>query len=444
MTGDRFDYVVVGAGSAGSVVAGRLSENCQDRVCVLEAGPTDRSLLIHVPAAVVYALNDPRINWMFRTAPSWGTAGRSIIQSRGKTLGGSGSINGHVYTRGHRSDFDTWAEMGNRGWSYQDILPFFKRSERRIGPGDDTYRGREGPFTITDIEETDLLSDAFIETAKSLGIPQNPDYNGASQDGIAYVQRSIAKGRRVSPARAFLYPAMKRGNTDVRTNARALQILFEGKRAIGVRYLRHGREEVVVASKEVILSCGAIGSPHLLQVSGIGNPQLLRGIGVEVVHALSGVGENLRDHYAARMVMRIKGIGTINERTHGLNLFKEIMRYALTAARRPSSHSDAGLLLLEIRRTARSRRYPDLLHPGKLSLRCLVGARPPPRSHDCGMAATASERRLRTCAVRRSARGARIPAKLPGRGRGPPSDNRCHATWPPDRCRTSLRAFCRR
>ena len=328
--GDRFDYVVVGAGSTGSVVAGRLSEAGGRRICVLEAGPVDRSPCIHVPAAVVYALDNPRINWMYETAPGWGTGGRRLIQSRGKTLGGSGSINGHVYTRGHRSDFDTWAEMGNRGWSYEEVLPYFKRSEGRIGEGDDRYRGRSGPFTITDIDEPDPLCDAFIEGAQSLGIPRNPDYNGATQDGIAYVQRSIRRGRRVSPARAFLYPAMKRGNTDVRTEARVLQILFDGRRAVGVRYRRHGHDEMVYATREVILSGGAIASPHLLQVSGIGAPDLLQRLGVPVVHALPGVGENLRDHYAARMVMRIKGMTTINERVRGLNLVKEVARYAFS------------------------------------------------------------------------------------------------------------------
>ncbi|QOR37690.1 choline dehydrogenase [Billgrantia diversa] len=325
---DRFDYVIIGAGSAGSVVASRLSESGQGSVCVLEAGPPDRHPSIHVPAAVVHALDNPRINWMYRTAPSWGTGGRSIIQSRGKTLGGSGSINGHVYTRGHRADFDGWAALGNSGWSYAELLPYFKRCEGRIGDGDDRYRGRTGPFTITDIDQPDPLCDAFMDGAESLGIPRNPDYNGASQEGIAYVQRSIHRGRRVSPARAFLYPAMKRGNTEVRTRARALHVLFAGRRAVGVRYHRHGRDHLVLANREVILCGGAIASPHLLQLSGIGAPGLLQRIGVPLVHALPGVGENLCDHYAARMVMRIRGIETINERVRGLKLVKEVARYA--------------------------------------------------------------------------------------------------------------------
>lgn len=327
---DRFDYVVIGAGSAGSVVAGRLSEAGQGTVCVLEAGPPDRHPSIHVPAAVVHLLDNPRLNWRYRTTPSWGTAGRCLVQSRGKTLGGSGAINGHVYTRGHHADFDGWAALGNRGWSYAEVLPYFKRCERRIGDGDDRYRGRAGPFTITDIDQPDPLCDAFMDGAASLGIPRNPDYNGASQEGIAYVQRSIHRGRRVSPARAFLYPAMKRGNTEVRTRTQVVQIVFAGRRAVGVRYHRRGRDEVVLANREVILCGGAIASPHLLQLSGVGAPGLLQRIGVPLVHALPGVGENLCDHYAARLVMRIRGIETINERVRGLKLVREVARYAFT------------------------------------------------------------------------------------------------------------------
>lgn len=259
-----------------------------------------------------------------------GTAGRSIIQSRGKTLGGSGAINGHVYTRGHPSDFDAWAEMGNPGWGYGDVLPYFKRSERRIGIGDERYRGRKGPFVITDINEPDPLCEAFMDGAEALGIPRNPDYNGASQEGIAYVQRSIHRGRRVSPARAFLYPALKRRNLNLRTRAHVRQILFEGKRAVAVRYRQGGKDDVVRANREVVLCGGAIASPHLLQVSGVGSPDLLSRIGVPVVQPLAGVGENLRDHFAARMVAGIQGMRTINERVLGLGMLKEVARYVLT------------------------------------------------------------------------------------------------------------------
>lgn len=327
---DSFDYVIVGAGSSGSVVAGRLAEMGNATVCVLEAGPPDRHPFIHIPAAVVYTLGNSTINWMYRTEPCWGTAGRSIIQSRGKTLGGSGAINGHVYTRGHSSDFDAWAEMGNPGWGYGDVLPYFKRSERRIGIGDERYRGRKGPFVITDINEPDPLCEAFMDGAEALGIPRNPDYNGASQEGIAYVQRSIHRGRRVSPARVFLYPALKRRNLNLRTRAHVRQILFEGKRAVAVRYRQGGKDDVVRANREVVLCGGAIASPHLLQVSGVGSPDLLSRIDVPVVQPLAGVGENLRDHFAARMVAGIQGMRTINERVLGLGMLKEVARYVLT------------------------------------------------------------------------------------------------------------------
>ena len=327
---DSFDYVIVGAGSSGSVVAGRLAEMGNATVCVLEAGPPDRHPFIHIPAAVVYTLDNSTINWMYRTEPCWGTAGRSIIQSLGKTLGGSGAINGHVYTRGHPSDFDAWAEMGNPGWGYGDVLPYFKRSERRIGIGDERYRGRKGPFVITDINEPDPLCEAFMDGAEALGIPRNPDYNGASQEGIAYVQRSIHRGRRVSPARAFLYPALKRRNLNLRTRAHVRQILFEGKRAVAVRYRQGGKDDVIRANREVVLCGGAIASPHLLQVSGVGSPDLLSRIGVPVVQPLAGVGENLRDHFAARMVAGIQGMRTINERVLGLGMLKEVARYILT------------------------------------------------------------------------------------------------------------------
>jgi len=327
---DSFDYVVIGAGSAGSVVAGRLAEMSNATVCVLEAGPPDRHPFIHIPAAVVYTLSNATINWMYPTEPSWGTAGRSIVQSRGKTLGGSGAINGHVYTRGHASDFDTWRDMGNPGWGYRDVLPYFKRSERRIGRGEDRYRGRKGPFIITDIDEPDPLCEAFMDGAEALGIPRNPDYNGAYQDGVAYVQRSIHQGRRVSPARAFLYPSLKRRTMDLRTDAQAHRILFEGRRAAGVCYRRGGKDEVVRARREIVLCSGAVASPQLLQVSGVGAPDLLRRIGVPLVQPLAGVGENLRDHYAARMVAGIRGLPTINERLLGLGLLKEIGKYLLS------------------------------------------------------------------------------------------------------------------
>ncbi len=332
MTTQNFDYIIVGAGSTGSVVAGRLSENGTYSVCVLEAGPPDRNPFIHIPAGVLYTLKNPAINWMYKGAASAGTNGRQINQARGKTLGGSGAINGHIYNRGQRMDFDSWAQMGNRGWGYGDVLPYFKRSENKLGGGDDGYHGHGGPFTVTDIDETHPLCDAFIRGAESLGIPVNPDYNGRRQEGIAYAQRSVHKGRRVSPARSFLYPAIKRGNTQVLTKAHLQKVLIENKRAVGVVYKLgdRSRPEITLrANREVILCAGAIASPQLLQLSGIGAARHLTDIGVPVVHELPGVGENLRDHYAVRSVARIHNMATINEQTRGLNLVKEVIKYGL-------------------------------------------------------------------------------------------------------------------
>lgn len=330
---ETFDYVIVGAGSAGSVLAGRLSEDESTTVCVLEAGPRDWHPFIHIPAGFMYTLVNPRVNWLYTSEASEWTGGRRIAAPRGKTLGGSSSINGHIYNRGQRLDFDGWAQRGNRGWGYADVLPYFRRSERRIGEADDTFRGREGNLPITDLDWRDPLCEAFIEGAVEMGIPRNRDYNGTMQAGVSYVQRIIQNGRRMSAARGYLHPAMGRRNLTVRTNAHASEIMLDGKRAVGVRYRQGGRNGTpteVRAAKEVILCGGAVNSPQLLQVSGIGPAPLLQAHGIAVRHALPGVGENLRDHYAPRFVARVKNAETINERTHGLRLVGEVLKYAFT------------------------------------------------------------------------------------------------------------------
>ena len=330
---DTFDYVIVGAGSAGCVLANRLSEDAGVTVCVLEAGPRDWHPYIHLPAGFIKTFYDPKINWCYSQEPGPWTAGRRIFAPRGKTLGGSSSINGHIYNRGQHQDFDTWAQLGNRGWGYPDVLPYFRRLERRIGEGEDTYRGRDGGLTVTDIGWSDALCDAFIAGAVSLGIPRNPDYNGKTQEGVSYAQRTIHNGRRVSSATAFLHPAIKRGNVRVITYAHATEVVFDGKRAVGVRYAKGGRggaRHEVRARKEVILSGGTYNSPQLLQLSGVGDPALLQSLGIELRHALPGVGEGLQDHYAPRSVARVKNIKTINERARGLNLALEAIKWATT------------------------------------------------------------------------------------------------------------------
>ncbi|MDA9444278.1 choline dehydrogenase [Bradyrhizobium sp. CCBAU 51745] len=327
---DRFDYVIVGAGSAGCVLTSRLSEDPNTSVCVLEAGPNDWHPYIHLPAGFIKTFHMKSINWAYQQEPGPYTNGRSIYAPRGKTLGGSSSINGHIYNRGQRMDFDTWAQMGNRGWGYADVLPYFRRLEKRIGEGEDIYRGRDGNLIVTTMDWRDPLCEAFMEGAVSLGIPRNPDYNGRTQEGVSYCQRTINNGLRVSGATAFLKPAMKRPNVHVHTHAHATEIIFEGKRAVGVRYSKGGRGGTPVevrANKEVILAGGTYNSPQLLQLSGIGSPDLLNAHGIKVRHALP-VGEGLQDHYAPRTVARVKDIKTINELRRGWRLWVEAMKWA--------------------------------------------------------------------------------------------------------------------
>ena len=266
---DRFDYVIVGAGSSGSVLTNRLSEDPEVTVCVLEAGPRDWHPYIHLPAGFIKTFHMKSINWAYQQEPGPWTGGRSIYAPRGKTLGGSSSINGHIYNRGQRLDFDTWGQLGNRGWSYSDVLPYFKRLECRVGDCDESYRGREGSLTVTTMDWRDPLCEAFMEGAISLGIPRNPDYNAKTQEGVSYCQRTINKGLRVSAATAFLHPARKRPNVEVRTHAHVTNIIFEGKQAVGVRYIKGGKGGTVFevrANKEVILAGGTYNSPQVLQL----------------------------------------------------------------------------------------------------------------------------------------------------------------------------------
>ncbi|MGD9804978.1 MAG: GMC family oxidoreductase [Hyphomicrobiaceae bacterium] len=327
---ETFDYVIVGAGSAGCVLANRLTADGITSVCLLEAGPPDWLPWIHIPAGFIKTFYDPSVNWMYSMEPSEWTGGRRIHAPRGKTLGGSSSINGHIYNRGQPLDFDTWAQMGNRGWGYADVLPYFKRLEARTGEGDETFRGRDGNLTVSDIDWIHPLCEAFIQGAVEAGIPRNPDYNGAKQEGVAYAQRTIQNGRRVSTARAFLNPIKSRPNLNIVTEAHATGLIMEGRRVRGVRYVKGGRggpSIEVRASREVILSGGTYNSPQLLQLSGIGSPELLARHGIEVHHALPGVGESLKDHYAPRFVARVKNIETINERVRGLKLASEVAKW---------------------------------------------------------------------------------------------------------------------
>jgi choline dehydrogenase len=336
MENETFDYVIIGGGSAGSVLAERLSADGKNTICVLEAGPADTNPFLHIPAGYVKTLVNPALTWTFKSQPSAGTAGRAIALPQGKVMGGSSSLNGLVYNRGQADDFNHWAQLGNIGWGYDDVLPYFRKSERRIG-GDDKYRGRDGGIVISDPGWTHPLCEAFIEGVVAKGIPRSNDYNAESQAGVGYFQRMIHNGKRISAARAFLRPAMQRSNVSVRTNVRVNRILLEGKRAVGVRYRASGRESAeknLYARREVILSAGTINSTRLLQVSGIGPGPLLQSLAVPVLHELPGVGENFRDHYFVRLAARLKeGVISLNQQAKGWRLAVEILKWA---AGRPS------------------------------------------------------------------------------------------------------------
>ena len=329
---NNFDYIIVGAGSSGCVLANRLSADGKNSVCLLEAGPPDWNPFIHIPAGFIKTLINPNVNWLFKSEPSWGTDGRVIDIPRGKTLGGSSSINGMVFNRGQNLDFDTWAQKGNRGWSYSDLLPYFKKYEKRYGEYDETYRGNKGELPITDLEYRDPLCEAFIKGAIEYGIPLNKDYNGELQEGVSYVQRNTRGRFRVSAAKAFLNPAKSRSNLQIITNAFVTKINFKNKTAIGVEYFkggRRGKKVNLLANKEVILSSGVIKSPHILHMSGVGPAEDLQKLGIDVIHDLKGVGMNLRDHFAPRLTARAKNIETINEKSRGIKLLKEIGKYVI-------------------------------------------------------------------------------------------------------------------
>jgi choline dehydrogenase len=333
-TMESFDYIIIGAGSAGCVLANRLTQDGKYSVCLLEAGSTDWHPLIHIPVGFIKLMDNKSLDWGYSTEPGEGSGGRSIIQTRGKVLGGSSSINGNVYTRGHCDDFNHWAQRGNSGWGYDDILPYFKRAERRIGEGDDHYRGREGPLAVTDTDWKHPLCEAFIEGAVSLGIPRNKDYNGASQEGVTYTQRTINNGLRVSAADAFLNPVKKRKNLKIRTRAHVTSLVIEDKQVKGVRYVRGarpnspGRQSTEIrANREVIMAAGVFNSPQMLQLAGIGSADLLRPLGVDVILDLPGVGENLRDHFAPRFTAKVKNTYSINQRAQGPRLIGEAAKW---------------------------------------------------------------------------------------------------------------------
>ncbi len=353
-----YDYVVVGAGSAGAVVANRLSANPRCNVLLLEAGPASHHWS-PIPLGYAKLLHNQAVNWCYSSEPEASTDGRRLPVPRGRMLGGSSSINGCAFVRGQAQDFDTWAQMGNRGWSFKDVLPFFKRMESYEGDGDDALRGREGPLRITNPKPTLPLYQALINAAGEVGIPCAVDYNGAGQDGIAMSQATIADGRRQSTAHCYLEPIRKRSNLTIATGALAQSLILTGTRCTGVRYTVGSSSQAARATCEVIVSAGSINSPQLLELSGIGQPDRLRDLGIEVNLALPGVGENLRDHFAPRTRWAIGSKGfTFNDRGRGLGFIHQVLRYTVLR------QGMLGMVAAPIRAFVRSRDgldVPDLL-----------------------------------------------------------------------------------
>jgi choline dehydrogenase len=330
MTTASFDYVIVGAGSAGCVLANRLSADGRHTVLVLEAGPPDTYPWIHIPIGYAKTMFNPTVNWCFYTEPDPGMNGRSIYWPRGKTLGGSSSINGLISIRGQRQDYDRWAAAGNTGWSYADVLPYFKRLEH-ASFGDPAFHGTNGPLWCSPIGRRHELIEAIIAGAGELGIPRNDDFNGADQEGAGYYHLSTKRGWRCSTATAYLKPARRRTNLRVETRARATRLVFDGKRADGVIYRQRGEELTARARREILLCAGALQSPQLLQLSGVGAPSLLHRFGIPAVHELRGVGENLQDHLQARVIFECtRPITTNDDLRSWWRMMKMGVEYGLT------------------------------------------------------------------------------------------------------------------
>lgn len=355
--GTHYDYVIVGAGSAGCVLANRLSADGTTRVALLEAGGRDTNPWIHVPVGYFKTIHNPATDWCYVTEPDPGLDGRSLKWPRGKVLGGSSSINGLLYVRGQREDYDRWAELGCTGWSYDDVLPYFRRAENQTR-GESEYHGVDGPLRVSNMSFARPICDDFIAGVEANGTPRNDDINGAKQEGVGYYQLTAHKGRRCSSAVAYLNPARARPNLDIITKAMVHRIICEGGRAVAVDFERNGERQQIHADAEILLSAGAIGSPQLLELSGIGDGARLQRLGIETVADRPEVGENLQDHLQLRAVFKTRKPVTLNDELRNpLQKLRAGLQYLLT---RSGPLSMAASQVYAFSRTRLSNQRPDI------------------------------------------------------------------------------------
>ena len=327
---ETYDFIVVGAGSAGCVLTNRLTASGRHRVLLLEAGPADRNFWIHIPLGYGKLFTDRKNNWCYATEPQPELAGRAVIAPRGKVLGGSSSINGMIYIRGQAQDFDMWRQLGNAGWGYDDVLPYFRKAEANER-GADEMHGGDGPLAVSDARDRHPLALAFVEAALQCGYPRNDDFNGASQEGAGLYQTTTRGGVRCSTAKGYLKPAARRANLRVVTDALTTRILFEGRRAVGIDYSVGGETRTARAAREIVLASGAYNSPQLLQLSGVGPARLLQSLGIAILADMPGVGEGLNEHYSGRTIMRVREPITINDAVNSWSgSVKAALRYALS------------------------------------------------------------------------------------------------------------------